>query len=103
MYGTMSIAHHLKKNMLDNQVSLKVFEYLPERKCLASPSKNFKGRFPTSLLVTSHHTKETIQFNPVKQEDPLFCQDGWDGEQQIYRPAKFIKNVEYLVIHHGEN
>lgn len=85
------------------QSSLKVFEYLPEKKCLTSPSKNFGGRFPISLSVTSHHTEETVQFSPVKPEDPLFCQDGWDGEQQIYRPLKAIKNVEYLVIHHGEN
>lgn len=84
------------------QSSLKVFEYLPEKKCLTSPSKNFGGRFPISLSVTSHHTEETVQFSPVKPEDPLFCQDGWDGEQQIYRPLKAIKNVEYLVIHHGE-
>ena len=83
--------------------SLRVFEYLPEKKCLTSPSKNFSGRFPVLLSVTSHHTKETVQFSPVKPEDPLFCQDGWDGEQQIYRPIKAIKNVEYLVIHHGEN
>ena len=85
------------------QVSLRVFNYSPERKCLTSASSIFNGRIPISLSVTSHHTEETIQFNPVKPEDPLFCQDGWDGEQQIYRPAKFIKNVEYLVIHHGEN
>ena len=85
------------------QSSLRVFEYLPEKKCLTSPSKNFSGRFPVLLSVTSHHTEETVQFSPVKPEDPLFCQDGWDGEQQIYRPIKAIKNVEYLVIHHGEN
>ena len=85
------------------QVSLRVFNYLPERKCLASPSSNFKGSFPISLSVTSHHTEETIQFVPINSADPLFCQDNWDGEQQIYRPVKTIKNVEYLVIHHGEN
>jgi len=84
-------------------VSLRVFEYLPERKCLSSPSKNFLGLFPTSLLVTSHHTEETVHFRPVQPGDTLFCEDGWDGEQQIYRPIRDIKNVEYLVIHHGEN
>ena len=85
------------------QVSLRVFEYARERKCLTSPSKNFRGGFPISLSVTSHHTEETVQFSPVQPGDPLFCEDGWDGEQQIYRPIKAIKNVEYLVIHHGEN
>ena len=84
------------------QVSLGVFEYSRERKCLTSSSKNFRGGFPISLSVTSHHTEETVQFEVVKPSDPLFCQDGWDGEQQIYRPLKAIKNVEYLVIHHGE-
>ena len=86
-----------------SEVSLRVFEYLPERKCLTSPSKNFNGRIPISLSVTSHHTEETVQFRPVQPGDPLFCEDGWDGEQQIYRPIRDIKNVEYLVIHHGEN
>lgn len=84
------------------QVSLKLFNYSPERKCLSSPSSNFRGGFPISLAVTSHYTEETVQFEVVKPSDPLFCQDSWDGEQQIYRPVKFIKNVDYLVIHHGE-
>jgi uncharacterized cupin superfamily protein len=55
-----------------------------------------------SVSVTSHHTEETVQFRPVQPGDSLFCEDGWDGEQQIYRPVRFIKNVEYLVIHHGD-
>jgi hypothetical protein len=37
----------------------------------------------------------------VTEDDPKFDQDGWDGEQAVYRVTTNQKNVVYLVIHHG--
>jgi hypothetical protein len=39
-------------------------------------------------------------FVTVGPQDRLFDQDGWDGEQQIYRPIGNVPNVDYMVIYH---
>jgi hypothetical protein len=57
---------------------------------------------PISLQIESQHTGRVVEFTVVDENDPLFDQDGWDGEMQIYRPAKHEArtNVDYLIIHH---
>ena len=62
-------------------------------------SSEFVG-MPMSLHIESHHTGRVVQFNVVGENDPLFDQDGWDGEMQIYRPARneAPMHVKYLVI-----
>lgn len=54
---------------------------------------------PRAFIVQSHKTGKTVNFVPVTESDPLFDQDQWDGEQQIYRPLDTVPNVEYLVIY----
>lgn len=62
-------------------------------------SHTHTGRFPSELLLKSHKTGAEILFKPVRPGDPLWDEDGWDGEQCIYRPTQALNKVEYLVIH----
>lgn len=75
-----------------------VFEYNKEKKCF---HRGFPYRFPTSVFLTSQWTKQTIEFVPVGEDDPLFDQDGWDGEQQIYRACGDKKDLT-LVLYHDQ-
>ncbi len=55
---------------------------------------------PKSFFVKSHHTGKEVRFVVVSEHDVLFDQDGWDGEQCIYRPTTPVPNVDHLVIYH---
>jgi hypothetical protein len=55
---------------------------------------------PQQFMVESHHTGRQVRFVAVGPEDLLFDQDGWDGEQCIYRPVGTVPNVDYMVISH---
>lgn len=57
------------------------------------------GRMPASIFIQSHHTGRTVLFSCVKEGDPLFDQDQYDGEQQVYRPSVPEERVKLLVIH----
>ena len=54
---------------------------------------------PREFLVYSEHSRKHIKFVAVSDNDDLFDQDGWDGEQQKYRPTVFLPNVDHLVIY----
>ena len=64
-------------------VSLDSCEYIKERRVLKLSSK-FMG-MPREFFVVSHVTGRTVKFSVVGSDDPLFDQDQWDGEQQVYR------------------
>lgn len=77
-------------------------KFIKERKTLVVNSNFTGGRFPAKIKVRSHITNIVLEFVPVTEDDPLFDQDGWDGEQAIYRvTSQWNSKVEYLVIHHG--
>lgn len=78
-------------------VDLKLCEYRKERKYLALASEYFG--MPSEFYVKSHHTGKVVRFTCVQPGDKLFDEDGWDGEQQIYRPVGVVPNVEYMVIY----
>ena len=54
---------------------------------------------PLELFIKSHHTGKEVRFTIVDENDILFDQDGWDGEQCIYRPVGNVPNVDHLVIY----
>lgn len=83
------------------KINLRHMEYRKQQKKLVCASEYFGGRFPNEIAVTSHITGREIIFSVVIPEDPLFDQDQWDGEQQVYRPNEHIRNVESLVIYHA--
>lgn len=83
---------------MENIVPLNLCEYHKERKQLKLASEFFG--MPSELYVHSHHTDRKIKFEVVKETDPLFDPDGWDGEMCVYRPTETLKNVDYLVIYH---
>lgn len=65
-------------------------------------NKEFFGRYPRKVMVRSHHTGQVKQFVPVQPGDKNFCEDGWDGVQQLYAPVDRAGQVEYLCIHEFE-
>lgn len=78
-------------------VSLALCEYDKTRKVLKLASEYFG--MPRQFYVVSHKTGKEFRFKAVGPEDVLFCQDGWDGEQQIYRPVGHCPTVDYMVIY----
>jgi hypothetical protein len=80
-------------------VSLKYCEYDKTRKVLKLASEYFG--MPPTFFVKSHHTGKEVRFVAVGEHDILFDQDGWDGEQQIYRPTSDVPGVDHMVIYHA--
>lgn len=78
-------------------VGLELCEYDKKRKVLKLASE-YMG-MPLTFVVKSHKTGKEVRFVPVKPYDFLFDQDGWDGEQQIYRPLGDVPGVDHMVIY----
>lgn len=78
-------------------VSLSACEYDKSTKVLKLTS-NHVG-MPRELMIHSERTGKDVRFVVVNEYDVLFDQDGWDGEQQIYRPVGNVPGVDHLVIH----
>ena len=72
-------------------------EYDKTRKVLKLASE-YIG-MPLTFFVKSHHTGKEVRFVPVTPADVLFDEDGWDGEQQIYRPLGNVPGVDHMVIY----
>lgn len=66
-------------------------------------SEIFGGAFPAKVRVVSHRTGTPVLFAPVTRGDPLFDEDGWDGEQAIYRcvraPNTMAENMVLILNH----
>jgi hypothetical protein len=76
-----------------------VFEYDAKDKML---KRAFNYKFPDSVFVTSSRTKNTVEFLPVSYGDDLYDEDGWDGEQMVYRavsPDPKIREVSLVLYH----
>ena len=58
---------------------------------------------PAKFFVKSHHTGRIVLFQPVDENDAMFDQDQWDGEQQIYKPvdSEMPTNAKYVTIYHA--
>lgn len=78
-------------------VDLKLCEYRKETKALLLASEYFG--MPREFFVRSHHTGKVVTFRAIGPGDPMWDEDGWDGEQCIYRPMTKVPNVEYMVIY----
>lgn len=91
------ITINVGKNHMIPTVSLQLCEYDKTRKVLKLASEFFG--MPKTFFVKSHHTGKEIRFTPVFPGDVLFDEDGWDGEQQIYRPVGHCPNVDHMVIY----
>lgn len=79
-------------------VPLRYCDWDRNRKVLRLASE-FCG-MPRVLNIVSHHTGKSVTFSTVTESDPLFDQDGWDGEMCVYRPATVLPGVDHLVISH---
>jgi hypothetical protein len=78
-------------------VDLKLCEFDSKRKVLSLASEYFG--MPKEFNVRSHHTGKVVRFVTISTTDPLFDEDGWDGEQQVYRPVESNTKVDYMVIY----
>lgn len=78
-------------------VELSLCEYNKNTKVLTLASEYFG--MPLTFIVKSHHTGKEVRFVPVNPADPLFDEDHWDGEQQIYRPVGNVPGVDHMVIY----
>ena len=78
-------------------IGLKFCDYNIRKKSLSIASEFFG--MPSRFAIRSHHTNSLVEFETVKENDPLFDRDQWDGEQQIYRPVVPQKNVEFCIIY----
>jgi len=80
-------------------VDLKLCEFDKNRKVLKLASEYFG--MPVQFFVKSHHTGKEVRFVAIGPEDKLYDQDGWDGEQQVYRPVGNVPNVDYMYIYNA--
>jgi hypothetical protein len=84
------------KRQAERMVSTKQSVYHKTRRILSISSEVIG--MPPEFWVRSHHTGKIIKFTAVQPGDPLFDQDGWDGEQCVYRPTVAVPNVDHMVI-----
>ena len=55
------------------------------------------GMYPDIILVTSHHTGETVKF--VQDREAAYENEFWDGEMMEYIPHGIdLPNVKKLVV-----
>ena len=80
-------------------IPLEKMEWHKDRKMLTLPSEYFG--MPAKFFVKSHHTGRIVLFQPVDENDAMFDQDQWDGEQQIYKPvdSEMATNAKYVTIY----
>ena len=80
-------------------VRLEDCQYDKTRKVLKLTS----GRIgmPRTFFVESHHTGKVVRFIAIGPEDILYDQDGWDGEQQVYRPLGNVPGVDHMYIYNA--
>lgn len=81
-----------------DKIDLLCCDYDKDRRVLLLASE-YIG-MPKEFIVESYYTGREVHFVSVGPEDPLWDQDGWDGEQCIYRPTEDIPRVDHLVIYH---
>ena len=78
-------------------IDLKWCDYHKATKKLTLASE-FMG-MPPQFFVKSHHTGKEVRFVEIGPHDVLYDEDGFDGEQKIYRPTTPVPNVDYMVIY----
>jgi hypothetical protein len=78
-------------------VSTAQCDYDKQRKVLTLSSRVIG--MPHTFHVRSHYTGKIVMFVAVQPGDSLFDEDGWDGEQCVYRPSVAVPNVDHMVIY----
>jgi len=57
-------------------------------------------KFPREVVVHNTILHSTRTYVYLKENDPRFDQDCWDGEQMVYKTHDKTNNAEYLVLYH---
>ena len=71
------------------------------QKHLNQLSTPWNVRFPNEVAVYNSKTGKHRIYVRLNETDPRFDQDGWDGEQMVYRTHSPTNSAEYLVLYHG--
>jgi len=58
--------------------------------------------FPQQVSVHNPNTDSYRIYGHLRESDPRFDQDGWDGEQMVYKTRAKTNNAEYLVLYHTQ-
>lgn len=77
-------------------VSLSSCEFKKDKKVLLMNS--IVVGMPRELFIESNITGKVVRFVAVGPHGVLYDEDGWDGEQQVYRPMANGVNVDHLII-----
>lgn len=56
--------------------------------------------FPQQVVVHNPKTDSFRIYSHLRESDPRNDQDGWDGEQMVYKTLSKTNNAEYLVLYH---
>ena len=57
-------------------------------------------KFPREVVVHNTKLHSTRTYVHLTKNDPRNDQDGWDGEQMVYKTHTKTNNAEYLVLYH---
>ena len=79
-------------------IPLSACTYVKKTRVLLTGSDQFGRSFPNQFMVESGRTGKIVRFARVNQYDILYDEDGWDGEQCIYRPMGDVPTVSYMVV-----
>jgi hypothetical protein len=78
-------------------IPLKFCTFDKERRVLRVASE-FCG-MPRAVAILSEYTGKKVIFVRIGPGDPLYDEDGWDGERAVYRPYEPQARVDHLVIY----
>ena len=61
----------------------------------------WNSSYPREVTVHNPKTDTLRLYSQLKDTDPRFDQDQWDGEQMVYKTHLSTNNAEYLVLYHS--
>ena len=70
------------------------------QKHLNQLSTPWNSSFPREITVHNPNTDTHRLYFHLRDTDPRFDQDQWDGEQMVYKTHAPTNNAEYLVLYH---
>lgn len=60
----------------------------------------WNSKWPVEVTIHNPKTSNHRKYVRLTDTDPRFDQDGWDGEQMVYKTYDKTNNAEYLVLYH---
>jgi len=83
---------------LTAKISLEKCKWQKDLNQLSVP---WSSNFPAEVTIHNPKTNGHRTYVLITESDPRNDQDGWDGEQMVYKTHTKTNNAEYLVLYHG--